>query len=131
MPITHLKCNTDAFSVAYRTTELVAQTNQHAVNEGGDEDLSVFVISDSMYGPQDEAVSSSSTDAALASMSVDGEFGLKQLQPEIDVAGSNGQANGQAVSAEYSLASQDAEDGAPVATNGAAEERQALEGLKL
>ena len=114
---------------AHRTTELVAQTNQHAVSEGGDEDLSVFVISDSMYGPRDEAAASSSTDAVLASVSVDGEFGLKQLQPEIDVAGSNGQSNGQALSA--SLASQDSEDGAFVASNGAAEERKTLEGMKL
>ena len=105
----------------------MAQTNQHAVSEGGDEDLSVFVISDSMYGPRDEAAASSSLDATLASVSVDGEFGLKQLQPEIDVAGSNGQS----VSADHSRASQDSVDGTRAACNGAEEKRQTLEGLKL
>ena len=109
----------------------MAQTSQHEVSEGGDEDLSVFVISDSMYGPRDDVASSSSVDAVLASVSIDGEYGLKQLQPEIDVAGSNGQATAQPVLAEYSLGSQDSADGAHVAGNGAAEERQTLKGLKL
>jgi len=131
------------------------------VSEGGEDDLSVFVISDTMYEVQEEPVASASgsastvSSATLASVSIDGEYGLKQLQPEINVAGSNGQSpvsvsvdgdfglkqlqpdsnvaasNGQATqSAEYALTSQDTADGEHSGSNGAVEEQQTLEGAK-
>ena len=106
-----------------------------------------------MYGLQEEPAASASSSASLASISIDGEYGLKQLQPEINVAGSNGQSlagvsvdgehglkqlqpdadvagnNGQATqSAEYALTSQDTADDAHSGSNGAAEDRQTLEG---
>ena len=114
-------------NVVRRTIELVAETSQHTVSESSEEDASVFVISESMYAAQDEAVLSASGSASVASASVDGEYGLKQLQPEIDVAGGNGQS----VSADYTLTSQDTADGVHAGSNGAVEERQTLEGMKL
>ena len=151
-----------ACAVVCRTIELVAQSNQHSVSESSEEDSSVFVISDTMYELQAEPVASafgsvsSASSASLASVSIDGEYGLKQLQPEINVAGSNGQSlagvsvdgefglkqlqpdsdtagsNGQATqTAEHALTSQDTSDGAHVGSNGAVEERQTLEKAKL
>ena len=98
------------------------------MSDGGDEDSSVFVISDSMYEPKAEPAASASSSVSLASVSIDGDYGLKQLQPEIDVAGSNGQAM---VSADYALTSQDTADGVHAGSNGAVEEQQTLEGVKL
>ncbi len=121
------------------------------MSEGGEDDLSVFVISDTMYEVPVEPVASASSSvpaassASLASVSIDGEYGLKQLQPEINVAGSNGQSPA-SVSADGDLglkqlqpeinvagsngqATQSA-DGTHSGSNGAVEEQQTLEGAK-
>ena len=121
------------------------------MSEGGEDDLSVFVISDTMYEVPAEPVASASgsvspaSSATLASVSIDGEYGLKQLQPEINVAGSNGQSPAiVSVDGDFGLkqlqpdsnvagsngqATQSA-DGAHSGSNGAVEEQQTLEGAK-